>query len=225
MSIVSTLPGTVTSLQSGTQIPAAVQAANNANQALTQNNFLQLLTAQLQHQDPLNPLSPSDFAAELAQFSTASGVQQLNSTMTGSSGLQAAGLVGRNVAVTGNALVLGQGGTATGAFSLSGPAKDVQVAISNQSGSVVGVLDLGAMSAGQQNFTWNGQSVGGAALPPGTYSFNVVATAAKGSPAVQATTYSVVPVTAVVLGGLSGPTLDLGNGIAPVALSAVQQVF
>ena len=225
MSIVSTLPGTVTALQSGTQIPAAVQAANNASQALTQNNFLQLLTAQLQHQDPLNPLSPSDFAAELAQFSTASGVQQLNSTMTGSSGLQAAGLVGHSVAVTGNALVLGQGGSATGSFSLSGPAKDVQVAIADQSGSVVGVLDLGAMSSGQQNFTWNGKSVGGTALPAGTYSFNVVATAAKGNPAVQATTYSVVPVTAVVLGGLSGPTLDLGNGVAPVALSAVKQVF
>lgn len=225
MSIISSLPGTVTSLQPGTQIPAAVSAANNASQTLTQNNFLQLLTAQLQHQDPLNPLSPSDFAAELAQFSTASGVQSLNTTLTSSSGIQAAGLVGHNVAVTGNALVLGQGGTATGAFSLSGPAKDVRVAISNSSGNVVGVLDLGAMSAGTQNFTWNGQSIGGTALPPGTYAFNVVPTAAAGAAAVQATTYSVVPVTAVVLGGLSGPLLDLGNGVAPVALSAVQQVF
>jgi flagellar basal-body rod modification protein FlgD len=220
-----TIPATVTTLPTGTQLSASVQAINGAGQTLTQNNFLQLLTAQLEKQDPLNPVSPSDFAAELAQFSTATGVQSLNTTMTTNSGMQATGLVGHNVAVTGNALMLGAGGTATGAFSLSGAAKDVKVAVADASGNIVSVLDLGAMSAGTQDFTWNGQSIGGTALPAGAYSFNVVPTSAAGNPAVQATTFSVVPVTAVVLGGTGGPTLDLGGGIAPVALSAVQQVF
>ncbi len=220
-----TVPATVTALTQGTQLPSSVQAANNPSTNLTENNFLQLLTAQLEDQDPLNPVSPSDFAAELAQFSTATGVQNLNTTMTQSSGMTASGLIGHNVAVPGNALVLGQGGTATGAFSLSGAATDVKVAIANASGSVVGVLDLGAMSAGNQNFTWNGQSIGGTALAAGTYSFNVVPSPSTGASAVTATTYAVVPVTAVTLGGTNGTTLDLGGGIAPVALSAVQQVF
>lgn len=224
MSLQTTMPATVTTLPQGTQIPNAVAAANGAATTLNENNFLQLLTAQLQHQDPLNPLSPSDFAAELAQFSTATGVQSLNATMTAAGGIQAAGLVGHNVAVAGNALVLGSGGTATGAFALSGAAKDVKVTVADASNNIVAVLDLGAMTAGNQNFTWNGQSLGGAALPAGTYTYSVSPVSA-GAAAVSATSYSVVPVTAVVLNGASGPTLDLGNGAAPVALSAVQQVF
>ncbi|HVC53098.1 MAG TPA: flagellar hook capping FlgD N-terminal domain-containing protein [Stellaceae bacterium] len=220
MSLVSTMPPTVTTLPQGTQIPSA--AASNTT--LTQNNFLQLLTAQLQHQDPLNPLSPSDFAAQLAQFSTATGVQSLNTTMNAAGGIQAAGLVGHNVAVAGNTLVLGSGGAATGAFSLSGAAKDVQVTVSNSSGNLVAVLDLGSMAAGSQTFTWNGQSIAGTTLPAGNYSFAVAPTSA-GSTAVSATPYSVVPVTAVVLNAQNGPTLNLGDGAAPVALSAVQQVF
>lgn len=220
-----TVAATVTALTQGTQISASTQAANTASTTLTENNFLQLLTAQLEDQDPLNPQSPSDFAAELAQFSTATGVQSLNTTVTQSSGMTASGLIGHNVAVAGNALILGSGGTATGAFSLSGASTDVKVAVSNSSGSVVSVIDLGALSAGQQNFTWNGETSGGTALSAGTYSFNVTPSAATGTNAVTATTYSVVPVTAVTLGGTGGTLLDLGDGVAPVALSAVQQVF
>jgi flagellar basal-body rod modification protein FlgD len=220
-----TVPATVTTLTQGTQLPASVQATNTGSTNLTENNFLQLLTAQLEDQDPLNPVSPSDFAAELAQFSTATGVQNLNTTMAQSSGMTASGLIGHNVAVPGSALILGSGGTATGAFSLSGPATDVKVAIANSSGSIVSVIDLGAMSPGNQNFIWNGQSIGGTALAAGSYSFNVVPSTPAGATTVQATTYAVVPVTAVTLGGTNGTTLDLGDGIAPVALSAVQQVF
>lgn len=224
MSLQTTMPASVTTLPQGTQIPSSVAAANGAATTLNQNNFLELLTAQLQHQDPLNPLSPSDFAAELAQFSTATGVQSLNATITAASGIQAAGLVGRNVAVTGNELVLGSGGTATGAFSLSGAAKDVKVTVADGRGNIVAVLDLGAMAAGTQTFTWNGKSIGGTALPAGTYAYSVSPVSA-GTASVSATSYSVVPVTAVVLNGTGGPTLDLGYGVAPVALSAVQQVF
>lgn len=222
MSLGSTMPPAVTTLPQGTQIPGTITGANNT--LLNENNFLQLLTAQLQHQDPLNPLSPSDFAAELAQFSTATGVQSLNATMNAASGVRAAGLVGHSVAVAGNSLALGSGGTATGAFSLSGPTKDVKVTVSDASGGVVAVLDLGPMAAGNQTFTWNGQSIAGTTLPAGTYSFAIAPTSA-GTAAVSATPYSVVPVTAVVLNAQNGPTLDLGDGVAPVALSAVQQVF
>jgi flagellar basal-body rod modification protein FlgD len=99
----------------------------------------------------------------------------------------------------------------------------VKVTISNASGTPVATLDLGAAAAGTQNFTWNGTGSTGTQLPAGTYNFAITATGASG--AIAATTYAVVPVTAVALGGQNGPTLDLGGGLAPVALSAVQQVF
>jgi flagellar basal-body rod modification protein FlgD len=230
--VATTMPATVTTLPMGTQLPstnssAAATGANStssANSTLTQNDFLTLLTTQLENQDPLNPQNPSDFAAELAQFSTASGVQSLNTTMTANAGLQAASLVGQNVAVAGNQLVLGSKGTALGAFSLSGPASDVTVSVVNSSGSVVNTIDLGAMSTGNQSFTWNGQDSNGNAQTAGTYGYTINATAPAGS-TVTATSYAVAPVTAVVMGGQSGTMLNLGGGLAPVALSAVQEVF
>src|SRR5580700_10914990 len=105
----SVMPATVTSLPIGTQLPNAASTkttGSGANSTLTESDFLTLLTTQLKNQNPLNPQNPSDFAAELAQFSTASGVQTLNSTLGSGSGVQAANLVGKNVAVAGNALVL-----------------------------------------------------------------------------------------------------------------------
>src|ERR1700722_8318116 len=153
----SMMPATVTTLPAGTQLPSATATAQAAGPAgtLSQNDFLTLLTTQLEHQDPLNPQSPSDFAAELAQFTTASGVQTLNTTLGTGSGLQAASLVGKNVAVAGNALVLASGTGAQGAFSLSAAAKDVRVLVSNAAGTPVAGLDLGAMAAGAQNFAWH----------------------------------------------------------------------
>jgi len=221
----SVMPATVTTLPLGGQLPSATSSASAATSGtLTESDFLTLLTTQLENQDPLNPQSPSDFAAELAQFSTASGVQTLNSTLGAGGGVQAANLVGKNVAVSGNALVLANG-SASGAFNLSAAASDVQVAITNASGGVVDVMDLGAMGAGNQNFAWNGQSLGGATQPAGTYSYTVKATAASSANTVTVTPYAVVPVTSVVLGGQSGPMLDLGGGLSPVALSAVQEVY
>ena len=225
----SVMPATVTTLPIGTQLSSTSGSTSSNSQAasgtLTEANFLTLLTTQLENQDPLNPQSPSDFAAELAQFSTASGVQTLNQTLGTGGGVQAAGLVGKNVAVAGNALVLGSSGAAQGAFNLSGAASDVSLTISNASGGVVGTVDLGALGAGNQNFTWNGQGANGSALAAGTYSYTINATSASSASKVTATPYAVVPVTSVVIGGQNGPMLDLGGGLSPVALSAVQEVF
>lgn len=217
----STMPATMTVLPTGTQLPTSTNNLSTSGATLSENDFLQLLTAQLEHQDPLDPTSPDEFASELAQFSTATGVQNLELDV---SGQQAIGLVGQNVAVSGNSLVLPSSGSASGAFNLPSSASNVTVTITNASGKQVGTLNLGAMAAGTQNFTWSGAGTGGATSAPGTYSFAVSATTAGGAP-VSATPYTVAPVTGVALGGQNGPTLDLGNGQAPVALSAVQQVL
>src|ERR1700756_3677294 len=103
----------VNSAAGSTAQTSASSSVTAAGQTLTQNDFLQLLTAQLEHQDPLNPMTGDQFATELAQFSTATGIQDLQTSLTGQ---EAIGLVGHNVAVSGNTLVLTQGATATGAF-------------------------------------------------------------------------------------------------------------
>lgn len=233
MTAASVMPASVVSLPPGTQLKSATTSAASSAAAastgvgstLTESDFLTLLTTQLENQDPLNPQSPSDLAAELAQFSTASGVQTLNSAVNSGSGMQAASLVGKNVAVSGNTLILGSNGSAQGAFNLSAGASDVTVTIANSNGSVIGTMDLGAMAAGNQNFSWNGQTANGAASPAGNYVYAVNATSATAGAKVTVTPYSVVPVTSVVMGGQTGPMLDLGGGASPVALSSVQEVF
>lgn len=215
----SAMPASVVTLPAGTQLPSG----RTASATLNQNDFLTLLTTQLQKQNPLNPASPSDLASELAQFSTATGVQNLNTALAADSGMQAASLVGRNVAMQGNALVLGQAGAA-GLYGLTAPAKDVAVTIADPAGKLVATLDLGAASAGTQSFTWDGKGLDGSAAPPGLYQFNLAAVDASGK-SMAATAYSVAPVTSVALNGASGPLLELGGGLGSVALSAVQQVF
>ena len=79
-------------------------------------------------------------------------MQTLNSTLGAGGGVQAANLVGKNVAVSGNALLLANG-SAQGAFNLSAAASRCQSHVTNPSGSVVDVVDLGAMGAGNQNFS------------------------------------------------------------------------
>jgi flagellar basal-body rod modification protein FlgD len=227
----SVMPPSVVSLPPGSQLKPATSSTSNAAAAstgigttLSETDFLTLLTTQLKHQDPLNPQSPSDLAAELAQFSTASGVQTLNTAVNSGSGMQAATLVGKSVAVAGNTMLLGANG-APAAFNLSAAAKDVVVTIANSSGSIVGGIDLGAMAAGNHTFGWNGHAADGAALPPGNYFYAVNAASASSGGSVTATPYAVVPVTSVVFGGQSGPTLDLGGGLAPVPLSSIKEVF
>jgi flagellar basal-body rod modification protein FlgD len=217
------MSASVVSLPSGDQLPKSANGTSAANSTLNENNFFQLLTAQLENQDPLNPLSASDFAAELAQFSTAIGVQQLQSTQTSYGNVQLSSLIGKNVAVTGNMLSL-QNGTATGAYNLSGAASDVLVTIADGSGKQLQVMDLGAQQAGTQTFSWNGQASDGSTESAGTYQFTVSATGAANS-VVTTTSYSVVPVTGVNVGGTDGPTVDLGGGMAPVGLSGIQQLF
>lgn len=70
----------VASISGGSTQPT--QSSSGSSQVmLNQQQFLQLLTAQLQNQDPLNPLSSQDFTTQLAQLSSVSGLQQLNSSI------------------------------------------------------------------------------------------------------------------------------------------------
>ena len=49
--------------------------------ALGQADFIKMMTAQLQQQDPTNPMDNKDMLAQLAQFSSLSGINQVNETL------------------------------------------------------------------------------------------------------------------------------------------------
>jgi flagellar basal-body rod modification protein FlgD len=123
---------------------------------------MKLLVTQMQNQDPLNPMDNAQVTSQMAQISTVTGVNQLNTTVQGLSSqflqlqaVEGASLVGHDVIVPGNVLsvddttAVGQGG-----FQLAGAADAVKVDILAPSGAVVQTLNLGAESAGVHSFDW-----------------------------------------------------------------------
>ena len=205
---------------------AASAATSAASTAINEQNFLQLMTTQLQDQDPLNPVSNSDFFSQIAQFSEVSGIDQLNSSFTSlatqlssSQTLQAASLIGQSVLVPGSAGQL----TSNGLYgAVQVPASgEVTVQIRNSSGALVNTLDLGVQSAGTVPFTWNGTDSNGNTAAAGAYS--VSAQVGSGSSAQSATTDVAAQVLSVTPSS-NGVMLDLA-GIGEVPFSQVQQII
>jgi flagellar basal-body rod modification protein FlgD len=212
-----------TSSTSGTTSSATstAQAAKDAA-----DRFLTLLVAQLQNQDPLNPMDNAQVTTQLAQISTVSGINQLNdsvaalgASMAVSQALQAATLVGHDVIVGGNDLTLADG-AASGGMELSGNADQVSVTITNAAGNVVRTIDLGAQQSGTQFFSWDGKTDGGATAPDGHYSFSITATAA--GKAVTFDTLMSAKVQGVVQTS-TGPMLQLPYG-SQIAFAQVRQI-
>lgn len=213
-------------------LPVAGKKISGAATTLNEKDFLALLTQELKDQDPLNPMKGAAFAAQLANFSTASGVQDLNTKMTKMSGaidtataVQGAGLVGHNVAVNGDALVVPTSGSVQGAFDLSAPGADVKVKVLDSSGTEVANMDLGAMPAGFGSFQWDGVESNGSRAAPGVYTMRIAAADAQGN-AVNANPYTVAAIKAIEPGsGGSGTKVDLVDGLPPATLSDIQRIF
>ncbi|MDW8336425.1 MAG: flagellar hook capping FlgD N-terminal domain-containing protein [Tepidimonas sp.] len=153
-----------------------------------QERFLKLFVAQLNHQDPLNPLDNAQMTTQMAQINQVVGLQQVNETLKslGSQfgmigAIQGAQLVGRTVVSEGQGLLV-RDGQARGAFSLDAAAERVVVEMLGPAGEVLGSTELGARSAGLQTFEWALGNV----PPQQVRSLRVTATGAQGQ-AVKAT--------------------------------------
>ncbi len=202
----------------------AATAGSGSASSLTQANFLQLLTAQLKYQTPTTPANPTQMAQEFAAISTVNGINQVNTqlasmkTSTAAAQMaQASGLVGKQVAVTGNTLTANAAGKAEGAFNLANAAQAVSVSVLNPNGAVAATLNLGPLAAGQQSFAWTSGT-------PGTqYSYSVNATDAAGN-AVTTTPYSVYTVEGVNVSG-GTPTLNVLGSATTLPVSSVQTVL
>ncbi|RZI84921.1 MAG: flagellar hook assembly protein FlgD [Rubrivivax sp.] len=130
------------------------------------DRFLKLLVTQMQNQDPLNPMDNAQVTSQMAQISTVTGIEKLNTTMGGVTDgfsqmqmLQGAALVGHQVLLEGNKLAVGTDTatgvtTASGAFDLSGKAGNVSIQVIDASGKVVDTISKGSLDGGMQSFSW-----------------------------------------------------------------------
>jgi flagellar basal-body rod modification protein FlgD len=200
--------------------------AQPGKKELGKNEFLELMIAQMNNQDPLNPTQNEQFLAQLAQFSTLEGIQNLNESvgsmtaiMRGTAATQAAGLVGRAVLVpTDTALMRGEG--FSGNVELPESVQQMIVEITSQSGALIDKITLGAQAQGLARFDWNGRSADGTLQPPGIYRVRAFASGEK-----DAKQYDVELPQQVVSVALSGSELQLNlAGGASVPVSSVREI-
>ena len=222
-----------TSASSASDVYAAINTADNSSTTTTsaaeeqQNRFLTLLVTQLKNQDPLNPMDNAQMTTQLAQMSTVTGIEKLNTTLNSlveslasTQAQEASAMIGKSVMVPGSQLKLSSG-AAYGAINLASKADSVKINILDSAGNVIRTESLGAQDAGVIDFGWDGTTDSGTKAADGTYKFTVEA--ANGGSPVTVTALQLGTVSALVRTS-SGFLLDLGS-LGKVDFKNVQQIL
>jgi flagellar basal-body rod modification protein FlgD len=169
----------VSNVNGSTSIASAAAAATRV-QTMGQDDFLKMMLAQLKNQDPLKPLDPSQFLGQLAQFSTLTGIQSMQSslealstTLGSSTLLEGATLVGRDVLASGKTARLSAEGGISGAIDAPSGARLLRVGVRDLAGSLVRTFDV-PTDTGLAEFRWDGLDSRGQRAPVGTYTFDAV---------------------------------------------------
>ena len=193
------------------------QSAKKSDQ-LGQAEFLELMVVQLKNQDPFSPTENGDFISQMAQFSSVTGLAELQqsfdklaTSLQSNQALQASSLVGRTVLVPSAVGTLPTGGALSGAIDLPASSGAVGVNIQDSSGQIIRRLALGPQPAGEVYFSWDGISDAGVPVPTGRYFIS--ADAGINGETVALETLISASVDSVTLGqGGRGLTLNLTDG-------------
>lgn len=214
------IPGLNNSLNGGTG--AAKAAANFADNFDT---FLNLLTTQLQNQDPLSPMDSAQFTEQLVQFSqveqaiaTNKNLEKALGLINTGNGASAVSYLGREVKAEGSDASL-SAGQAKWSYQLAGAAEKTTITIADQNGKLV-YVGAGETATGEHAFTWDGKDNSGSDLPDGIYTLTVAAQDAEGA-SIAATTFIEGSVTGINNDD-TGTNLLLGQVAVP--LSGVVEV-
>jgi len=142
-------------------VSASSTATTKSSSDVAQDRFLKLLVAQLNNQDPMNPMDNAQMTSQMAQINTVTGIQQVNDTLknmgeqfTAMQVLQGSNMVGHDVLMASNTLSI-RDGKAAGAVDLPARAESVKVDIMSPAGAVIDTVNLGPLEAGQHDFSWD----------------------------------------------------------------------
>jgi len=227
----------IKSTQDANSLAKTIDALNAANSSMgkksvsavseTQDRFLKLLITQMKNQDPLNPMDNAQVTSQMAQLSTVSGIDKLNTTLKALSdsmmtaqSLSASGMIGRGVLVPGSTMSLIDG-QAVGGIELSLPADSVTVKVQDAAGAHIRTLQLGAQKAGILPLAWDGTTDQGTAAANGIYKFTAEANLSGNKSAIPTLTFGMVN---AVIPGTKGAALDVSQA-GRFDLSEVRQVM
>ncbi len=205
-----------------------IQTENDAG-SLALEDFMSLMTTQLQNQDPLKPMESGEFLGQIASFATVSGIGDLQTSfdsfaksMQSDQALQGSALVGRSVLVPSSIGNMTAESGLKGQINVADPVTDLKVQIYNEAGVNVRTIEMGSAS-GYTNFSWDGFSDAGEAMPAGVYQFKATGTVDEVNTAFA--TATVAKVDSVLVGsGSQGLTVNL-SGIGSVPFSEVQEIL
>jgi flagellar basal-body rod modification protein FlgD len=207
----------------------ASSTAATGMQSLAGNfdTFLQLLTTQLQNQDPLDPLDTNQFTQQLVEFASVEQQVNMNTNLQTLISLQqtteatsALQFLGSTVTASGNTATLSNatGSPATWSLNAAAPAT-ANITITNSSGQTA-FTGTTTLNAGTQTFSWSGQGNSSVIWPDGNYTMTISATGANGQPVTVSTQVQGV-VTGVNL-SQNPPLLTVGG--QNIALSQIQSI-
>ena len=182
----------------GTATPPA-DMIRSASDATNKADFLKMLVAQLTNQDPLSPLEGTEFASQLAQFSSLEELQKMNSGLDGSlqanmvlaqsiNNSLATMLIGKTIRADMSSVELGESGPASIQFELDDAAADVTIEIVDEDGEPIRTLSETNLAAGENTVEWDGYDEAGNRVAAGEYSIRVTASDSEGQ-SVGATLY------------------------------------
>jgi flagellar basal-body rod modification protein FlgD len=210
MSIADVINGT------GAAGSASQSGGTQKKDQLGQNEFLQLMLAQLKNQDPFKAMDPSQFLGQLAQFGTVTGIQemqgaftQLSDAMRSSQVLDGASMVGREVLVPSDEITLHAEGSVRGTIEVPEGITSLQVNIRDSAGALVRRMTL-PTDSGVQDFTWDGLADDGTRAAAGDYEIEAIASADGLSGSLEMLFSSRVNSVTIDSAGLVLNTNDLG---------------
>lgn len=164
--------------------------------SMGKEDFLTIFLAQLQYQDPLNPMEGTDMTSQLAQFSsleqqtnTNDLLEQISLSLDSQSESHFLDYVGKEVMILSDTITVENGELSHASFSLEEGA-DVEIVIYDSNGGEINRLSMGELEAGYHDVDWDGKDSAGNTAEDGKYSFEVIATDDAGEEVAVHTTYS-----------------------------------
>ena len=209
------------------QAKGAQATSASENAANSQDRFLKLLVTQMKNQDPLNPMDNAQVTSQMAQLSTVSGIDKVNSTlkalsdsMSAGQSLSATGMIGHGALVPGSSMEL-KNGKALAGLELTQDAESVKVSIKDGANNVVRTLQLGAQKPGVVPVAWDGLDDAGKEMPSGAYKISAETGSGEKKSPVNTLSFGMV---AGMVPGTAGAKLDVGK-LGMFNLTDIKQIM
>lgn len=153
----------------GLAVYGAKKPVGTGKSEMGQADFLRLLTAQMQTQDPFEPVNNAEMVSQMATITNSSGIAEMNKSLasikeqlSGGRIGDAASWIGRSMLVESNIAAPDAHGLYAGQITLPAAVDGASVELVDGSGNVVKTIDLGSQPGGQTSFYWDGKDEAGA---------------------------------------------------------------